>query len=53
MFLEQRCDDLSIWVGAPRNWTQLLVELVAAPGRVDNNDLAGLIREVQEGVWNP
>ena len=52
MLLEDGRDDRSIWRPVPGSRSQLLVELVAAPGGVDDDDLGGLIRQVEEGVWD-
>src|SRR5690349_2220843 len=50
MLLEDGRDGLAIGIGTARDRPELLVELVAAAGRVNHNDLAGLICQVQERV---
>src|SRR5712691_6653875 len=52
VFLEERGDDRSIRIRASRNRSQLLIELVSTTWCIDHDDLALLIRQVQESMWD-
>src|SRR5690242_7796108 len=50
VLLEDRCDRGAVGRPAPGEGAQLLVELVAAAGGVDNDDLARVVGQVEESV---